>query len=112
MNLYILKVSVVLSSKSKNVEFQIGIGRNKRVIHYPTLKTVLLVEKVLQNSDKPLNKSRIKKKLGVKIMHQTLGVILTYLEERGMIVRAKEGYVWTYNPSKKLLKAIKEGHEV
>ncbi|HLD39399.1 MAG TPA: hypothetical protein VJB05_03745 [archaeon] len=102
----------MLSSKSKNIEFQIDIEKNREVIHYPTLKTVLLVEKTLQNSDKPLNKNQIKDKLGVKIMHQTLTIILTYLEERGMIVRAREGYVWTYNPSKKLLKAIKEGYEV
>ena len=102
----------MLSSKSKNIEFQINIEKNRGVIHYPTLKTVLLVEKTLQNSDKPLNKNQIKDKLGVKIMHQTLNIILTYLEERGMIVRAKEGYVWTYNPSKKLLRAIKEGYEV
>lgn len=102
----------MLSSKSRNIEFQIDIEKNKKVIHYPTLKTVLLVEKTLQNSDKPLNKNQIKDKLGVQIMHQTLSIILTYLEERGMIVRAKEGYVWTYNPSKKLLKAIKEGYEV
>ncbi len=102
----------MLSSKSRNIEFQINIEKNRGVIHYPTLKTVLLVEKTLQNSNKPLNKNQIKDKLGVKIMHQTLTIILTYLEERGMIVRAKEGYGWTYNPSKKLLKAIKEGHEV
>ena len=102
----------MLSSKSKNIEFQIDIEKNREVIHYPTLKTVLLVEKTLQNSNKPLNKNQIKDKLGVKIMHQTLTIILTYLEERGMIVRAREGYVWTYNPSKKLLKAIKEGYEV
>ncbi len=102
----------MLSSKSRSIEFQIDIEKNRKVIHYPTLKTVLLVEKTLQNSNKPLNKNQIKDKLGVKIMHQTLSIILTYLEERGMIVRAKEGYVWTYNPSKKLLKAIKEGYEV
>ena len=102
----------MLSSKSKNIEFQIDIEKNREVIHYPTLKTVLLVEKTLQNSNKPLNKNQIKDNLGVKIMHQTLNIILTYLEERGMIVRAREGYVWTYNPSKKLLKAIKEGYEV
>lgn len=102
----------MLSSKSRNIELQIDIEKNRKVIHYPTLKTVLLVEKTLQNSNKPLNKNQIKDKLGVQIMHQTLGLILTYLEERGMIVRAKEGYVWTYNPSKKLLKAIKEGYEV
>jgi len=104
---------MLAKSKPKNIiEFQIDVERNDKVIHYPTLKTVLLVEKVIQNSNIPVNKNEIKRRLGVKIMHQTLNIILTYLEERGMIIKAKDGYVWTYNPSKKLLKAIKEGREV
>ena len=99
-------------ARSKSVEFQIDVERNDKVIHYPTLKTVLLVEKVIQNANDPINKNEIKRKLGVQIMHQTLNIILTYLEERGMVVKAKDGYVWTYSPSKKLLKAIKEGREM
>ena len=102
----------MLTKPKHNIEFQIDISKNRKVIHYPTLKTVLMVEKVLQKAVKPLNKSDIKRKLTVKIMHQTLNIILTYLEERGMIIKAKDGYVWTYNPSKKLMKAIKEGTEV
>jgi len=102
----------MLTKSKHNIEFQIDLSRSNKVIHYPTLKTVLMIEKVIQKTTKPLNKSEIKRKLGVKIMHQTLNIVLTYLEERGMIVKAKDGYVWTYNPSKKLLKAIKEGTEV
>ena len=102
----------MLTKPKQNIEFQIDLRKNREVIHYPTLKTVLMVEKVLQKAVKPLNKSDIKRKLTVKIMHQTLNIILTYLEERGMIIKAKDGYIWTYNPSKKLMKAIKEGTEV
>ena len=102
---------MTIKSKS-NFEFQVDIAKNDKVIHYPTLKTVLLVEKVIQNAKDPINKNEIKRRLGVKIMHQTLNIILTYLEERGMIIKARDGYVWTYSPSKKLLKAIKEGTEV
>ena len=110
MDLYNIGVSVI--TKPKKFEFQIDITRNNEVIHYPTLKTVLLVEKILQNAAEPINKSEIKRRLGVKIMHQTLTIILAYLEERGMIIKAKDGYVWTYNPSKKLAKAIVEGTEI
>ncbi len=83
----------------------------KKVLHYPTLKTVMLVENAIKNSRKPLNKAEIKRKLGVKIMHQTLNIILSYLEERAMIIKAKDGYVWIYNPSPKLERAIREGRE-
>jgi DNA-binding HxlR family transcriptional regulator len=99
-------------SKTKNgIEFQIDLPANDKVIHFPTLKTVLMIEKVIRNTKDPINKSEIKRRINVKIMHQTLNLILNYMEERGLIVKAKEGYVWTYNPSKKLSKAIKEGRE-
>ena len=37
---------------------------------------------------------------------------LRELEQENMIVRTKRGYLWTYNPNKKLKKAIEEGLEV
>jgi DNA-binding HxlR family transcriptional regulator len=102
----------MLSKSKSNIEFQIDISADNKVIHFPTLKTVLMIEKVIRTANDPINKSEIKRRIDVKIMHQTLNLILDYMEERGLIVRAKEGYVWTYNPSKKLAKAIKEGREV
>lgn len=70
----------------------------ENAIHYPTLKTVLEVEDVLKNSDEPLKKADIKRKLKTKIMHQTLNVILAYLLGRNMIIETGEGFVWIYNP--------------
>jgi hypothetical protein len=102
----------MLSKSKSNTEFNINISSEDKVIHFPTLKTVLMVEETIRNANEPINKSEIKRRIGVKIMHQTLNLILDYMEERGLIVKAKEGYVWTYNPSKKLAKAIKEGREV
>ncbi|MFH0836699.1 MAG: hypothetical protein V1870_01075 [Candidatus Aenigmatarchaeota archaeon] len=84
----------------------------ENAIHYPTLKTVLEVENVLKTTDKPLNKSEIKRKLKSKIMHQTLNIILAYLMERNMIVNTNKGFVWIFSSSKKLDKAIREGREV
>ena len=56
------------------------------VIHYPNLKTVLMVEKVLKNANKLMTREQLKKKLPTKIMHQTLNVILKYLEDSGKIL--------------------------
>ncbi len=84
----------------------------KRVLHYPTLKTVLLVEEVLRNADGPITRAEIKRRLPVDIMHQTLNIILTYLEQRGMIYDSRKGVIWLEPPSAKLGKLIEDGIEV
>ena len=82
------------------------------VIHYPNLKTVLMVEDVLKNANNLMTREELKKKLPTKVMHQTLNVILNYLEESGKIIDGRKGILWIYNPSPKLDKAIKEGVEL
>ena len=82
------------------------------VIHYPSLKTVLMVEDTLKKANNLLTREKLKQKLPKKIMHQTLNVILKYLEDSGKILDGRKGILWIYNPSPKLEKAIKEGIEV
>ena len=84
----------------------------KRVIHYPTLKTMLMVEKVLRKAETTIDREELKKRLPAKIMHQTLNVILKYLEDRGMIVDGHKGILWVYNPSPKLKRAILMAREI
>jgi len=81
------------------------------IIHYPNLSTVLAVEKVLRESGVPLSKNEIKRRLGAGIMHQTLNVVIDYLEERGLVYVGPKGVLWIYNPNKKLKKAINDGIE-
>jgi len=81
------------------------------VIHYPSLKTVLMVEDVLKSADNLLTREELKVKLPRKVMHQTLNLILEYLEESGKILDGRKGILWIYNPSLKLDKAMKEGVE-
>nr|AQS34935.1 hypothetical protein [uncultured archaeon] len=85
---------------------------NKSAIHYPTLKTMLMVEKVLKESDITIDREEIKRRLPVKIMHQTLNVILQYLEEKGLIIDGHKGVLWIYNPSPKMRRAIEKGREM
>ena len=82
------------------------------VIHYPNLKTVLMVEDVLKRANNLMTREKLKKKVPTKIMHQTLNVILKYLEDSGKILDGRKGILWIYNPSPKLDKAIKEGFEL
>lgn len=83
-----------------------------KVIHYPTLRTVLLVEKALKNADTLIDREELKRRLPVKIMHQTLNVILAYLEGRGMILDSHKGIIWIYNPSPKLKNTMDRGREL
>lgn len=83
-----------------------------QIIHYPNLKTMLMVEKALKNSDTMLTREDLKRELPKEIMHQTLNVILEYMEERGLILDSRKGILWIYNPSPKLKKAIEKGREV
>lgn len=82
------------------------------LIHYPNLRTVLMVEEILKNSNILLTREQIKRKLDKQIMHQTLNVILKYLEGSGKIIDGRKGIIWVFNDSQKLNKAILKGTKV
>ena len=84
----------------------------QNVIHYPSLKTVLMVENILKKANNLLTREQLKKKLEKKVMHQTLNIILGYLEDSGKILDGRKGILWIYNSSPKLEEAIKKGVEV
>ena len=86
--------------------------QNLEIIHYPNLKTVLMIEEVLKKANNLMTREQLKKKLPTKIMHQTLNVVLKYLEDSGKILDGRKGILWIHNPSPKLNKAIKEGIEL
>jgi len=79
-----------------------------KVLHYPRLDTVLMVEKVLQNADLIKSKAELQRRLPKQIMRQTLNVILNYLEEKGHIMIGTKGILWIRNDSPKMLKLLKQ----
>ena len=76
------------------------------IVHYPSLKTVLMVEEVLRGVHGKLNREELKEKLPKKIMHQTLNVVLGYLAERGLITDTREGIEWVYSGHPNLKKNV------
>jgi len=82
------------------------------IIHYPSLRTMLMVEKALKGADTMIGREELKRRLPVKIMHQTLNLILKYLKEKGMIIDSHRGILWIYNPSPKLRRAIENAREI
>jgi hypothetical protein len=78
----------------------------QEVIHYPTLKTVLQVEKVLQEADTVVSRNEIKRRLPTQIMHQTLNIILEYLENSGKIFIGEKGVTWVHQDNPKLKRML------
>ena len=86
-------------------------GKTVQVLHYPTLKTVLMVEEILKEAKEPLTRYEILKRSENKVMRQTLNTIIEYMERRGMVLDSKKGIIWTYTPPAKMRKLLKESVE-
>jgi hypothetical protein len=71
-----------------------------------------MVERVLKKADTMIDREELKRRLPAQIMHQTLNLILNYLEEKGMIIDSHKGILWIYNPSPKLKKAMENAREI
>jgi len=79
----------------------------KQKIRSPTLQTVLMVEKFIENNSGEYKKTELFKKLPKKVMWQTFQIIISYLENINKIVYDKEGYVvYIWNP--KLAEKVKD----
>lgn len=69
------------------------------VARSPTLQTVLMVEKFIEENSGEYKKTDLFKNLPKKVMWQTFQVIMEYLESAYKIVYDKEGYVvYIWNP--------------
>lgn len=82
------------------------------ILHYPNLKTVLEVEKVLKDADTVISRNELKRRLPTQIMHQTLNVILGYLEESGKIMIGEKGITWIQSDNPKLKRLMERGVRV
>jgi hypothetical protein len=87
--------------------------QQKKPEHWPTLNTVIMVENVLKNTDKGvISVAELKRRLPKQVNHNTLMVILKYLEESNKIAVTLRGITWIHNPNPNLRKAISEGLEI
>lgn len=84
----------------------------REVVHYPTLKTILAIEDVVKAANNPVSRNQILARMPTKVMRSTLNLALDYMERRGLVLETKKGFIWTFNPSRKLEKAEKEGLQV
>lgn len=85
----------------------------QKIRHSPTLNTVLMVEETLKKMNKSIVKiAELKKKLPKQINHNTLMVILEYLERSNKIAVSLKGMTWIQNDNLKLRKAVAKGLEL
>jgi len=81
--------------------------------HSPTLNTVLMVEHTLKEiEDSIITIADLKRKLPKQVNHNTLKVILEYLEESNKIAVSLKGLTWIHNTNQNLKKAISKGLEL
>ena len=74
-------------------------------VRSPTLDTVLMVEKTIEEYSGEFNRTELWKHLPKKVMWQTFLVILDYLQEINKIAVDREGnigYIWNPNLAKRL----------
>jgi hypothetical protein len=87
--------------------------QEQKLEHSPTLNTVLMVEETLKNMDESvITIAELKRRLPKQVNHNTLKVILEYLEESNKIAVSMKGITWIHNPNPNLRKAIAKGLEL
>lgn len=85
----------------------------KEPSHWPRLNTVLMVENTLRKMrESAISIAELKRKLPRQVNHNTLMLILQYLENSNKILVGLKGITWIHNPNIRLREAIKEGTEI
>lgn len=90
----------------------VQIQKKEKLVHSPTLNTVLMVEDILKNTKSLITVAELKRKLPKKVMHQTLIQILDYLQLSGKIIIGTKGILWIFTERKELEAMINRGTEL
>ena len=89
------------------------IIKQEKIVHWPTLNTVIMVEDILKNIDESvISIAELKRILPRQVNHNTLMLILRYLEKSNKIVVTLKGITWVKNTNLNLKNAILEGMEL
>ena len=76
-----------------------AIESTNKIIHYPQLDTVLMVEEFIHEHSGEYKKKALWQNLPKKMMYQTFQTIFEYLTESGKIAQDSETKIcWIWNP--------------
>jgi len=85
----------------------------KKQIHWPTLNTIIMVEQTFKKmKESVISIAELKRRLPRQVNHNTLMLILEYLERSNKIAVTLKGITWIKNANPNLRKAIIEGMEI
>ncbi|MBU2052826.1 MAG: hypothetical protein V1788_03065 [Nanoarchaeota archaeon] len=89
------------------------IIHKEKPMHWPTLNTVIMVERTLKEiGEGVVSVAELKRNIPRQVNHNTLMIILHYLEQSNKIFTSLKGITWIHNPNPNLRKAISEGLEI
>jgi hypothetical protein len=77
-----------------------------RILHYPKLDSILMVEKAIQKSADYPTRMELWKNLPKQMQYQTFKLILEYLEKSNKILFKDNKIIWIFANNKKLNKLI------
>lgn len=89
---------------------QLKMVKEKKPEHWPTLNTVIMVENALKKAKvSAISIADLKRDLPKQVNHNTLMLILRYLEESNKILVTLKGITWIQNTNQKLRNALNKG---
>jgi len=71
---------------------------SSKILRYPRLDTVLMVEETIQKLNYYPTKTQLWKELPKQVMYQTFSVIIDYLEDIQKIIIKDNEIIWIWNP--------------
>jgi len=83
-----------------------------KILHYPKLDSILMVEKAIQESEDYPTRMELWKSLPRQMQYQTFKLILDYLEKSNKIIFEDEKIIWIFANNKKLNSLIQEAVRV
>ncbi len=79
-----------------------------KILHYPKLDTILMVEKAILDSEDHPTRMQLWENLPKQMQYQTFKLILEYLEKSNKIMFDNDKIIWIFANNKKLNKLIQE----
>ena len=70
-----------------------------KVLHYPRLDTIMMVEDTIKKLNYYPNKKELLGELPKQVQYQTFSLIINYLQDSNKIVVDKGKIIWIFNPT-------------
>ena len=88
------------------------VKNHLKILHYPKLDSILMVEKSIQESEDYPTRMELWKNLPKQMQYQTFKLILEYLENSNKIMFQDGKIIWIFANNKKLNKLIQRAVKI